>query len=109
MINKVDLGSTDKFLAAIGNYYRVFQVVLRGAQVKTRTESQKLQGRFTDLQELPAQENLFSELQNSAYNFLHALDYDMSSKNNRPKPSKIMLFTVLNQQDSSFVSPKYEI
>ena len=58
MINKVDLGSTDKFLAAIGNYYRVFQVVLRGAQIKTRTESQKLQGRFTDLQELPAQENL---------------------------------------------------
>ena len=75
MINKVGLGSTDKFLATIGNYYRVFQVVLRGAQVKIRTQSQKLQGRFTDLQELPAQENLvFQNFQNSAYNFLHVLD-----------------------------------
>ena len=60
---KVDLGSTHKFLAAIGNYYRVFQIVLRGTKVETTAGSQKLQGRFADLlygkkQKLPAKESL---------------------------------------------------
>ena len=30
MIDTVDLSSIDKFLEATGNYYRVFQIVLRG-------------------------------------------------------------------------------
>ena len=30
MIDTVDLSSTNKFLEATGNYYRVFQIVLRG-------------------------------------------------------------------------------
>ena len=30
MIDTVDLSSIDKFLESTGNYYRVFQIVLRG-------------------------------------------------------------------------------